>query len=205
MGLSGAVVALSTGKPGVEAAALLERAGFALQPGLRAPGWARGVVLRDAPCDQALDAVVAELAATGGGAAIGGCVHDSDLGYMAAAGPGGVVGRLRMDEAMFLAYGYRLWPSGWRRASCAALAAWSRKYAPSPLRPSEVGRFVHGEAPEAGAAEERSAMAEERVFALLARLGLGLECPHAEWDAASRAAPPPVAEAGGLGMSTPAS
>jgi hypothetical protein len=186
MGLSGAVVALCTRTPGVEAAELLERAGFALQPGLRAQGWARGVVLRDAPCDEALDAVVAELATTGGGAAIGACVHDSDLGYVTAAGPGGDVARLRVDEAMFLSYGYRRWPSGWRRAACAALAAWSRKYAPNPLRPSEVRLFVRREAPDDGGAGVRSAMAEGPVVALLARLGLGLEHPQAEWDDASR-------------------
>lgn len=106
------------------------------------------------------DEIVARVAASAGGPALGSWVYDSDVGYLAAVDEHGTFARIVINPDACEAYELPL-PDGWPDRAVAGFAEWSEA-APNALDPNALAEIV----------ERDWTFAEDGVQAVHERLGL---------------------------------
>jgi hypothetical protein len=106
------------------------------------PGWLTGYPGDDMQLPEwdDFEGLVARVAASAGGPALGSWVYDSDVGYLAAADEQGVAARLVINPDACEAYDLPL-PEGWPDGAIARFAEWSSA-APNALDPTTLAETV---------------------------------------------------------------
>jgi hypothetical protein len=142
----------------------LREAGFGQVVEAGTPGWSAGYPEEGAlpPELDAFDELVAGVALSAGGPALGSWIHDSDVGYLAAADEHGGVTHLVVNPEAGEAYDVPL-PEGWPDGAIARFAEWSND-APNALDSTAIAEVVGRD----------WTFAEEGVRELHERLGLAV-------------------------------